>query len=78
MYQKVEYLVQLGFNRLDRNASFRPQNVGGKTDQRVVVFAPFTIPKTKELIIQMGEKDGARTLMLRVRHRAILKARLLR
>ena len=40
-------------------------------------FAPFTIPASRELIMEVAEENGGRTLRLHISHRAILKARLL-
>jgi conjugative transposon TraN protein len=38
-------------------------------------FTPFTMPATQELVVQVGEKNGGRSLVLRVSHRVVLKAR---
>lgn len=46
--------------------------------EMVAGFMPFTIPKTQQLIVQVAEQNGGRLLTLRVRHSAILKARLLK
>lgn len=40
-------------------------------------FIPFTVPRTKRLIIQVGEQAGGRSLILRIHPRTLLKARLL-
>lgn len=41
----------------------------------VVGFPAFTIPKSQELIIRVGERNGGRMLQLPIRYRTILKAR---
>ena len=41
-------------------------------------FAPFTLAKDKELILEVGEKGGGRTLTLRIKHTAILDAKSIR
>jgi conjugative transposon TraN protein len=52
--------------------------VAGEQLQKVVfAFQPFTIPKTQELVIQVGEQNGGRSLVLSVSHRVLLKTRLL-
>jgi conjugative transposon TraN protein len=52
--------------------------VAGEQSQKVVfAFRPFTIPKTQELVIQVEEQNGGRSLVLPVSHRVLLKARLL-
>jgi conjugative transposon TraN protein len=52
--------------------------VAGEQSQKVVfAFQSFTIPKTQELVIQVGEQNGGRSLVLPVSHRVLLKARLL-
>jgi conjugative transposon TraN protein len=52
--------------------------VAGEQLQKVVfAFRPFTIPKTQELVIQVGEQNGGRSLVLPVSHKVLLKARLL-
>ncbi|MBW7892353.1 MAG: conjugative transposon protein TraN [Chitinophagaceae bacterium] len=50
--------------------------IGQSSGELLLAFPPFTIPKTKELIIQVTEKNGGRSLLLRVKSRTILKARL--
>jgi conjugative transposon TraN protein len=53
-------------------------NVKGRQGNDLVIgFPVFTIPRTKELIIQAGEQNGGRALTLRVPHSVVLKARLL-
>jgi conjugative transposon TraN protein len=53
-------------------------SVAGEQLQKVVfAFRPFTIPKTQELVIQVGEQNGGRSLVLPVSHKVLLKARLL-
>ena len=51
---------------------------GMQANDLVFGFTPFTIPRTQQLIIQVGEQNGGRSLMLRISHRTILKARKLR
>jgi conjugative transposon TraN protein len=54
------------------------QNIKGMQGNDLVFgFTAFTIPKTQELIIQMGEQNGGRSLTLRINNRTILKARVL-
>jgi len=43
------------------------------TQPYVFGFAAFTVPKLKELIIQIGESEGSRLLTLRVSHQTMLK-----
>lgn len=50
---------------------------GGQPQKFVFAFQPFTIPSTQELVLQIGERNGGRALVLHVGHRALLKARLL-
>lgn len=53
--------------------------ISGNDDATAVFgFNPFTIPKTQELIVQVAEHNGGRTLVLHVRYAAMLKARLLK
>ena len=53
-------------------------NVKGRQGSDLVIgFPVFTIPRTKELIIEVGEQNGGRALRLRVPHSVVLKARLL-
>lgn len=52
--------------------------VKGKSANNVVIaFPSFTIPKNQQLVIQVGEKNGGRSLLLTLSHNAILRARLL-
>lgn len=51
---------------------------GLSSGEMLLAFPPFTIAKTKELIIQVTEKNGGRSLFLPVKFKTILKARLLR
>jgi conjugative transposon TraN protein len=52
--------------------------VAGNQSQKIVfAFQSFTIPKTQELVIQVGEQNGGRSLVLSISHKAILKARYL-
>lgn len=41
----------------------------------VIVFPPFTIANSKYLVITMSEKNGGRTMNLRIRDKQILQAR---
>lgn len=50
---------------------------GRGTKNIVIAFPSFTIPKNQELVIQVGEKNGGRSLVLTLSHKAILRARLL-
>lgn len=50
---------------------------GQSSGEMLLAFPPFTIPKTKELIIQVTEKNGGRSLLLPVKYTTILKGRLL-
>lgn len=50
---------------------------GQSSGEILLAFPPFTIPATKELIIQVSERNGARSLLLPVKYKTILKARLL-
>lgn len=49
---------------------------GSEEHDLIYSFSPFTIPSNQEFVIQVTEKNGGRTLTLRVSHRTILKARL--
>lgn len=50
---------------------------GQSADKFILAFPPFTISKSKELVIQVTEQNGGRSLLLPVKYRTILKARLL-
>lgn len=50
---------------------------GLSSGEILLAFPPFTIPATKELIIQVTERNGGRSLLLPVKYKTILKARLL-
>lgn len=50
---------------------------GQSSGEALLAFPPFTISRTKELIIQVAEKGGGRSLLLPVKYKSILKARLL-
>ncbi|NLR67325.1 conjugative transposon protein TraN [Chitinophaga varians] len=41
----------------------------------VLAFPSFTIPRNQELLIQIGEMNGGRALLLRIKHKVLLKAR---
>jgi len=52
------------------------QSIAGNSPGVIVLaFPSFTIPRNQELLVQMGEENGGRTLILKVRHRVLLKAR---
>ncbi len=48
-----------------------------KECKSVFAFAAFTVPNTKEWVIQLGEKGGSRSLTLHLTHHNLQKARLL-
>lgn len=48
---------------------------GLEDDTCVIAFAPFTMPATQELIIQVGEKNGGRSLVLHISHRQLLRSK---
>jgi conjugative transposon TraN protein len=51
--------------------------INGREEINYIYGIPqFTIPTTQELIIQIYEQNGGRTLILPINHRTILKARL--
>lgn len=50
---------------------------GQSSSKFILAFTPFTIPKSKELIIQVTEQNGGRSLLLPVKYKTILKAKLL-
>ncbi|TXJ24950.1 MAG: conjugative transposon protein TraN [Chitinophagaceae bacterium] len=53
-------------------------SIKGRGDQHIVIAYPsFTIPKDQELVFQIGEKNGGRSLTLVLNHKAILQAKLL-
>lgn len=41
----------------------------------LMAFSPFTIPSNQQLVVQIGERNGGRTLLLRLRSRCVLQAR---
>lgn len=51
---------------------------GQSSEKFIMAFPSFTIPKSKELIIQVTEQNGGRSLLLPVKYKTILKARLLK
>lgn len=54
------------------------ENIEGlKTQKLVFGFNPFTIPSSKRLIIQLGEENSGRSLVLSVPQKVIIDARLL-
>lgn len=53
--------------------------IKGKTNETFTLpFSPFTIPKNQELIIQVNEEAGGRSLLLKVRYAVLLKAKYLK
>jgi hypothetical protein len=48
---------------------------GLQADTCVLSFKPFTMPVTQELVVQVGEKNGGRSLVLHISHRQLLKAK---
>lgn len=50
---------------------------GVQSQKFVFAFQPITIPSTQELVVQIGERNGGRALVLHIGHRSLLKARLL-
>lgn len=48
---------------------------GQSSGEILLAFPPFTIPATKELFIQVTEKNGGRSLLLPVKYKTILKAK---
>jgi len=51
--------------------------VRGLTSKKMIVaFKPFTIPKTKELVIEAIDQNGGRSITLRVPWRVVLKTRM--
>ncbi|MBS0027067.1 conjugative transposon protein TraN [Chitinophaga hostae] len=54
------------------------ENVSGDSSESIVLaFPSFTIPKNQNLIIQVGERNGGRMLLLKIKHKVLLKARYL-
>jgi len=43
--------------------------------EMVFAFTPFTISKNKRLVIRVAEKNGGRSLSLKINHKILLKAR---
>lgn len=55
------------------------ESVPGDSSRAIVMgFQPFTLPKDKKLIIQMGERNGGRLLVLTIQNTVLLKARIFR
>jgi uncharacterized protein DUF4138 len=53
-----------------------PKRVDGRDVQQYAVgFLPFTVPKGKELVVEVAGADGGRTVELAVRRRVVLRAR---
>ena len=48
--------------------------MGDSTQSSWTGFRPFALAKDKELVIEVGEKNGGRTLKLVLGHKQILKA----
>ncbi|MDQ0109144.1 conjugative transposon protein TraN [Chitinophaga terrae (ex Kim and Jung 2007)] len=48
---------------------------GNKAVSVVLAFPSFTIPRNQDLLIQVGEVNGGRTLILKIKHKVLLKAR---
>ncbi|ASZ13716.1 conjugative transposon protein TraN [Chitinophaga pendula] len=48
---------------------------GDSSGSIVLAFPSFTIPKNQNLIIQVGERSGGRTLLLKIKYKVLLKAR---
>jgi hypothetical protein len=48
--------------------------IGDSTCPTWTGFRPFALAKDKEVVIEMGEKNGGRTLVLEIGHKQILKA----
>ncbi|MEC5144890.1 conjugative transposon protein TraN [Chitinophaga sp. 212800010-3] len=55
----------------------QPSIDGDSSGSVVIVFPAFTIPRNQDLLIQVGEMNGGRTLLLKLRHRYLLRARTL-
>ena len=54
------------------------KKIKGKLSGKIIyAFQPFTIPKTKELTIRIGEQNGGRALIMPVGYKTILKTKLL-
>jgi hypothetical protein len=47
---------------------------GDSTCDQWIGFRPFALPKDKELVVEVGERNGGRTLTLVIGHRQLLKA----
>ncbi|HRQ48981.1 MAG TPA: conjugative transposon protein TraN [Agriterribacter sp.] len=43
----------------------------------VMAFSPFTIPKNQQVVVQSEEKNGGRSLFLKLRSRCVLRARII-
>ncbi len=53
-------------------------SVEGKNHRHIVLaFAPFTIPKNQKLVIQIAEKNGGRSLLLKLKHHSLLRTRIM-
>ena len=56
-------------------ASALPMVKGDSTGTLFVGFRPFALPRDKELVLQIAEKNGARELVLTINHQEILTAK---
>ncbi len=54
-----------------------PSIKGKGAETFVLPFTPFTVPKNQELIIEISEKSGGRSLLLNIHSKVLLKAKLL-
>jgi hypothetical protein len=53
-----------------------PERISGDSSRMITaVFAPFALPRDKELVVRMAERNGARGLQLSIHHKEILQAR---
>jgi hypothetical protein len=48
---------------------------GDSTRDQWIGFRPFALPKDKELVVEVGERNGGRSLTLVIGHRQLLKAK---
>jgi hypothetical protein len=50
--------------------------IAGDSNRSLLIgFQPFALPKDKDLVLQIGEKNGARLLTMAIGHKEILKAK---
>lgn len=53
-------------------------SIEGEANRHIVMaFSPFTIPKNQLLVVQLGEKNGGRSLLLKLKHKSLLRARVI-